>query len=68
LAEGIVKWFSDKKGYGFIERESGKDLFIHYTAITMQGFKTLAQGDRVSFDIEESDRGPEAKNVVKIAS
>jgi cold shock protein len=67
LSEGIVKWFSDKKGYGFIERENGKDLFVHYTAITMQGFKTLAQGDRVSFDIEESDRGPEAKNVVKIA-
>jgi cold shock protein len=67
LAEGIVKWFSDKKGYGFIERESGKDLFVHYTAITMEGFKTLAQGDRVSFDIEESDRGPEAKNVAKIA-
>lgn len=68
MAEGIVKWFSDKKGYGFIERENGKDLFVHYTAITMQGFKTLAQGDRVSFDIEESDRGPEAKNVVKITS
>jgi cold shock protein len=67
LAEGIVKWFSDKKGYGFIERESEKDLFVHYTAITMQGFKTLAQGDRVSFDIEESDRGPEAKNVIRIA-
>jgi cold shock protein len=66
LSEGIVKWFSDKKGYGFIERESGKDLFVHYTAITMQGFKTLVQGDRVSFDIEESERGPEAKNVVKI--
>ncbi len=67
MAEGIIKWFSDKKGYGFIERENGKDLFLHYTAITMEGFKTLAQGDRVSFDIEESDRGPEAKNVVKIA-
>ena len=67
MAEGIVKWFSDKKGYGFIERESGKDLFVHYTAISMQGFKTLAQGDRVTFDIEESERGPEAKNVVKIA-
>jgi len=66
LAEGIVKWFSDKKGYGFIERESGKDLFVHYTAISMQGFKTLSQGDRVSFDIEESDRGPEAKNVFLI--
>ncbi len=66
MAEGVVKWFSDKKGYGFIERESGKDLFVHYTAITMQGFKTLAQGDRVNFDIEESDRGPEAKNVIKL--
>ncbi|MFO8083857.1 MAG: cold shock domain-containing protein [Desulfobacterales bacterium] len=68
MAEGIVKWFSDKKGYGFIERENGKDLFVHYTAIAMEGFKTLAQGDRVSFEVEESDRGPEAKNVVKLAS
>jgi CspA family cold shock protein len=65
LAEGIVKWFSDKKGYGFIEQEDGKDLFVHYTAITMDGFKTLEEGDRVNFDIEESDRGPEAKNVTK---
>ena len=67
MAEGIVKWFSDKKGYGFIEREDGKDLFVHYTAISMEGFKTLAQGDRVNFEIEESERGPEAKNVVKVA-
>jgi CspA family cold shock protein len=66
LAEGIVKWFSDKKGYGFIERDGEKDLFVHYTAISMDGFKTLAQGDRVNFDVEESDRGPEAKNVVKV--
>ncbi len=66
MAEGIVKWFSDKKGYGFIEMERGKDLFVHYTAVTMQGFKTLAQGDRVSFDIEESDRGHEAKNVINL--
>lgn len=66
MAEGIVKWFSDKKGYGFIETESGKDLFVHYTAVTMQGFKTLAQRDRVSFDIKESERGLEAKNVIKL--
>jgi CspA family cold shock protein len=66
LAEGIVKWFSDKKGYGFIERDSGKDLFVHHSSINMSGFRTLAQGDRVSFDIEESDRGPEAKNVSKL--
>jgi CspA family cold shock protein len=67
LAEGIVKWFSDKKGYGFIEWEGGKDLFVHYSAISMEGFKTLAQGDRVMFEIEESERGPEAKNVVRQA-
>lgn len=66
MPEGIVKWFSDKKGYGFIEQEGEKDLFVHYTAISMSGFKTLEEGDRVTFDIEESDRGPEAKNVTKL--
>ena len=66
LAEGIVKWFSDKKGYGFIEQEGGKDLFVHHTAIQMTGFRTLEEGDRVSFEIEESGRGPEAKNVAKV--
>ncbi len=65
MANGIVKWFSDKKGYGFIENEEGGDVFVHFSAITMSGFKTLAEGDRVTFDIEEGDRGPAAANVVK---
>ncbi len=65
LAEGIVKWFNDKKGYGFIEQEGGRDIFVHYSSINVPGFKTLAEGDRVSFDVEESDRGPVAKNVRK---
>lgn len=65
LANGIVKWFSDKKGYGFIENEEGGDVFVHYSAIEMPGFKTLSQGDRVSFEIEEGERGPAAANVVK---
>jgi len=66
MAEGIVKWFNDKKGYGFIEREEGKDLFVHHTSIDMPGFRTLAEGDRVSFEVNETERGPEAKNVKKI--
>ena len=66
MAEGIVKWFSNKKGYGFIEQEGDKDLFVHHSAINMTGFKSLEKGDRVSFDVAESDRGPEAKNVTKL--
>jgi CspA family cold shock protein len=66
LSEGTVKWFSEKKGYGFIEQENGQDLFVHYSSIESSGFKTLTEGDRVSFDIEESDRGPVAKNVNKL--
>ena len=65
MANGIVKWFSDKKGFGFIEQENGTDIFVHYSAINMDGFKTIAEGDRVTFDIEDSDRGPAAKNVQK---
>jgi CspA family cold shock protein len=66
MASGIVKWFSDKKGYGFIEQEQGGDIFVHYSAITMNGFKTLAEGERVSFEVEVGDRGPAAKNVMKV--
>jgi CspA family cold shock protein len=63
LANGIVKWFSNKKGFGFIEQEEGGDIFVHHSAIKMEGFKTLSEGDRVSFEIEETDKGPAAKNV-----
>ena len=63
MANGIVKWFSDKKGYGFIEREDGGDIFVHHSAINMEGFRTLSEGERVSFEIEDGDRGPSAKNV-----
>jgi CspA family cold shock protein len=66
LGEGAVKWFSDRKGFGFISQEDGQDLFVHHTGIDMPGFKTLSEGDRVSFEVEESDRGPKAKNVVKL--
>jgi CspA family cold shock protein len=66
LANGVVKWFSDKKGFGFIEQEGERDIFVHYSSIDMPGFKTLSEGDRVSFDVEESDRGPVAKNVSKL--
>jgi len=65
LAQGIVKWFNDRKGYGFISQEEGNDVFVHFSSIESTGYKTLSEGDRVEFDIEESDRGPEAKNVKK---
>ena len=65
MAEGIVKWFSERKGYGFIEQEDGPDIFVHFSSISMPGFKTLADGDRVNFDVEENDRGPVAKNVTR---
>jgi CspA family cold shock protein len=66
MAQGIVKWFSDKKGFGFIEQEEGGDIFVHYSAIDMPGFKTLSEGDRVTFEVEEGNRGPAAKNVQKL--
>lgn len=64
--EGTVKWFNEKKGFGFIQREEGDDVFVHYSAIQSQGFKTLNEGDRVSFDIEHGDKGARAANVVKV--
>ena len=66
MAEGTVKWFSDRKGFGFIERENGEDIFVHFSSIDMNGFKTLTDGEKVSFDVEESERGPVAKNVKKL--
>lgn len=64
--QGKVKWFNAEKGYGFIEREDGGDVFVHYSAIQGEGYKTLNEGDKVTFDIVEGDRGPQAQNVVKI--
>ena len=66
MAQGTVKWFSEKKGYGFISQEDGQDIFVHFSSISMPGFKTLIEGDQVSFDVEDSDRGPVAKNVNKL--
>ncbi|SJZ43165.1 cold shock domain-containing protein [Selenihalanaerobacter shriftii] len=63
---GTVKWFDAKKGYGFIEREEGDDVFVHFSAIEDEGFKTLEDDQEVEFEIVESDRGPQADNVVKL--
>ena len=66
MANGTVKWFNDKKGFGFIENDDGGDVFVHHTSIQESGFKTLSEGERVSFDIEQGDKGPKAVNVRKI--
>ena len=66
MSEGTIKWFNSKKGFGFIEQESGDDVFVHFSAIEMSGFKTLAEGELVEFEVEENDKGLSAKKVVKV--
>ena len=66
MAEGRVKWFNDSKGYGFIEADSGHDVFVHHTAIQGEGFKSLAEGERVSFIEEKGNKGQQATNVTKL--
>ena len=66
MAKGTVKWFNDQKGYGFVTPENGKDVFVHHSAIKGEGFKTLAEGAQVEFDIEQGPKGEQATNVVKL--
>lgn len=66
MFKGTVKWFNNQKGYGFIQDESGKDIFVHYTGLNMQGFKSLEEGNEVEFDIVQGEKGPQASNVVKL--
>jgi len=66
MPKGIVKWFNENKGFGFIQQEDGPDVFAHFSEITGEGFKTLNEGDEVEFEITEGDKGPKATNIVKI--
>ena len=66
MAQGTVKWFNESKGYGFIPADEGKDVFVHYSAIQGDGFKTLAEGQKVSFEIVNGEKGPQAANVEKL--
>jgi CspA family cold shock protein len=63
---GVVKWFNNQKGYGFIARESGEDVFVHHSAIVEEGFRTLSEGDRVEFSVQDGDKGPAAVDVQKL--
>ncbi|MCD6526965.1 MAG: cold shock domain-containing protein [Desulfuromonas sp.] len=66
MAQGSVKWFNDAKGFGFIEQDGGPDVFVHFSAISGDGFKSLAEGDRVEFEITDGQKGPQAANVIKL--
>ncbi|MCP4399697.1 MAG: cold-shock protein [bacterium] len=66
MAQGTVKWFNDQKGYGFIEQDSGDDIFVHYSEIAGSGFKSLAEGDRVDFEVGVGNKGPAAQNVNRV--
>jgi CspA family cold shock protein len=68
MAEGTVKWFNSRKGYGFIATADGNDVFVHYSSISSDGYKTLAEGDAVSFDIVQGEKGPRAENVVPVSA
>ena len=66
MANGTVKWFNDSKGFGFLEQENGEDVFVHFSAIGGDGFKSLAEGDRVTFDVVKGPKGLQAANVIKV--
>ncbi len=66
MAKGTVKWFNNQKGYGFICNEEGKDVFVHYTGLNMEGFRTVSEGDEVEYEVVEGEKGPQAVNVIKL--